>query len=184
MKKTFLSGAFDSRVKIKDFHNAPLTGEASSVGIISEGYDRAETGNVQLFCSTQIYNINVVAAELNMAGAGIAEILLRLFLKSGISGFRRLDGKFTVIVREEGKIVFIRDRNGKGPVIYFNDRYFTDSYHGLFRWRGFAPQVDLTGLTTFLKIGYIPAPVTSLSGVQKVPAGEALIVQNGRMIRE
>lgn len=184
MKKTFLSGAFDSRAKIQDYHRTSLTGEASSVGIISEGYDRAETGNVQLFCATQIYNLAVIAVELNMAGAGIAEILLRLYLKSGTGGFRLLDGKFTVVVREEGKIVFIRDRNGKGPVIYFNDRYFTDSYHGLFRWRGFAPKVDLTGLTTFLKIGYIPAPVTSLSGVQKVPAGEALIVQNGRILRE
>jgi asparagine synthase (glutamine-hydrolysing) len=69
-------------------------------------------------------------------------------------------------------------------VIFYTERYFTDSYHGLFRWRDFFPQVDLTGLTTFLKIGYIPAPVTSLSGVQKVPAGEAMTFQNGRITRE
>lgn len=183
MKKTFLAGAFDPSTDFQGFYGIPHPGESAVTNIYSDGYDITETGNVKFFCTAQIYNSGVIAAELNMQDAGMAEILLRLYLKSGIRGFRKLDGKFTVVIREADKIIFIRDRNGKGPVIYFSDRYFTDSYHGLFRWRGFDPQVDLTGLTTFLKIGYIPAPVTSLSGVQKVPAGEAMIVQNGKITR-
>jgi len=65
-------------------------------------------------------------------------------------------------------------------MIYFTNEFFTGSYQRVFEFSNFHPEPDLTGLTTFLQIGYIPTPVTSLVGLQKISAGEVLYVtENG-----
>ena len=113
-----------------------------------------------------------------MATASEAELILKLYGMEGVEGFKRLNGKYTIIIREQGNTLIARDRNGEGRMIYFTNDFFTDSYQGLNDFRDFSPAPDLTGITTFLKIGYIPAPVTSLAGVSKIPAGEVLVHTN------
>ena len=116
--------------------------------------------------------------RLNHPTGNCAELLLDLIAREGVLGCRCLNGKFTIVLFDKEKTTIIRDRNGEGPMIYFTNEFFTDSFHGLFDFKNFTAKPDLTGITTFLKIGYIPAPTTALAGVGKVPAGEILTVSD------
>jgi len=140
----------------------------------NDGYQEAERGHRSLFLSEKLYNIKELRQSLNYFTGNSADLVFELIDREGVRGCRRLNGKFTVIFFEKDKTTIIRDRNGEGRMIYFTKDFFTDSYQGLFKFRNFKAEPDLKGITTFLKIGYIPAPNTALSGVSKVPAGEIL----------
>jgi len=176
MKKTpsFLYGLFDpSGSLVKQLLRNPGLPE-SSVSIFSSGYDLFNHGATQLIIYSRLYNTEEIGKGFGLNVNNPAEIVYELYSREGVRGFRKLNGKFTIIIREPGKTTIVRDRNGEGRMIYFTKTFFTDSYQRIFEFRDFMPQPDLTGLVTFLQIGYIPAPVTSLAGVQKIPAGEIL----------
>ncbi|MEI6060278.1 MAG: asparagine synthase-related protein [Bacteroidota bacterium] len=167
-------GAFDHSVTISNLLVPGKEPDASAGNILSEGYQIASKGSVLLFISEKIYNLDELRLSLNFPSGNAADLVSELIHREGVMGCRRLNGKSTIILRENENTTIIRDRNGEGPMVYFTKDFFTDSYQGLFRFKNFKAEPDLTGITTFMKIGYIPAPVTSLAGVSKVPAGEIL----------
>jgi len=176
--KTFLYGLFGDSERVIEKLNANLVDKSLTDAIVTSGYQMTTGGNRQLFIHSRLYNLEDIQAHLGFVKPDVAELMLNLYEREGLRGFRRLNGKFTIIVKEPGKTTIIRDRNGEGPMIYFTKEFFADSYHGLKDFKDFKVKPDLTGITTFLKIGYIPAPGTSREGVMKVPAGEILIASN------
>ncbi|MEI6434246.1 MAG: asparagine synthase-related protein [Bacteroidota bacterium] len=172
--KPFLFGLFNEAGQIGE-HFSPGRFEEKPLGSIhSSGYTISFKGNRQLIFYSKIYNIDEIRQLTAAPSVDEADLIFRLYDLEGVKGFRRLNGKFTIIIREGGKTLIARDRNGEGRMIYFTKDYFTDSYQGLNEFTDFSPKPDLTGITTFLKIGYIPAPLTSLAGVSKLPSGEVL----------
>jgi asparagine synthase (glutamine-hydrolysing) len=172
--KPFLFGLFDENGQISEHLKSEMPESRPQGSIYSNGYAISFQGTRQLIFYSRIYNMDEIRLVTGTPSADDAEVILRLYDKEGIGGFKRLNGKYTIIIREGGKTLIARDRNGEGRMIYFTKDYFTDSYQGLNEFRQFSPKPDLTGITTFLKMGYIPAPMTSLSGVSKIPAGEVL----------
>ena len=170
----FLYGLFDSRKELKSELLSDPGIKEDSASIFSNGYLSFIRGESEFYIHSRIYNTEELQQELKVEPDQPAGIFLELYSREGVRGFRRLNGKFTIIIREPGKTIIVRDRNGEGRMIYFTRDFFTDSYQRVFDFRNFRPEPDLTGIVTFLQIGYIPAPVTSLSGLQKVPAGEIL----------
>jgi len=174
LDKGTMYGMFSQKAEIKDLLK-PETGTNSIKGnIYNQGYQVAERGGKTLFLSAKIYNLEQIRLRLGLASASVAELVFELIEREGVMGCRLLNGKYTIILTENEKTTIIRDRNGEGKMVYFTKDFFTDSYHGLFQFKNFKAVPDQTGIATFLKIGYIPAPVTSLAGVSKVPAGEIL----------
>lgn len=173
---TFIYGLFDLGGSIEQHLNLKTTVTSLKANILSNGYLIASNSDKTLYINENIYNHNEIRNELNFHSGTIADLVLELIEKSGAKACRKLNGKFTIVLCDREKITIIRDRNGEGKMIYFTDRYFSDSYQGLMNFKSFVATPDLTGITTFLKIGYIPAPVTSLKGVSKIPAGEFLVV--------
>lgn len=174
LNPTNLFGLFNQTSSVAEMLNLDINPENSSRYIYTSGYIVASSGQKTLFLSSKIYNEKDLRQQLNFSTGSMADLVFELINREGIKGCRRLNGKFTVILVENGETTIIRDRNGEGRMIYFTKDFYTDSYQGLSRFKGFKAEPDLTGITTFLKIGYIPAPVTSLVGVSKVPAGEVL----------
>ena len=172
----WMYGAFNATTSIEKFLTFDINSNDLKKNIFNKGYLVSSRHERILFLSEKIYNTEELRKSLNYSIGNTADLVFELIDREGIQGCRRLNGKFTIILRENNKITIIRDRNGEGRMIYFTKDYFTDSYHGIFNFKDFKPEPDLTGITTFLKLGYIPAPVTSLAGVSKVPAGEILIV--------
>jgi len=172
----FLYGLFDSHKDLRNELDESNEFPGSSGNIFSNGYTSEVRGQTQFHLFSRIYNIDEIRVFLNIETDQPAELVSELYLREGVKGFRRLNGKFTIIIQEPDRTIIIRDRNGEGRMIWFTADFFTDSYQRVFEFKGFKPEPDLTGIITFLQIGYIPAPVTSLVGLQKVPAGEILYV--------
>ena len=175
-KSRFLYGIFNQTASITTFLSLEQEADHHPGKSLSAGYLEATSKDKSLLVSEKIYNLAEVRQRLNHPNGSSAELLLELITREGVLGCRCLNGKFTIILFEKDKTTIIRDRNGEGPMIYFTKDFFTDSFHGIFDFKNFSAQPDLTGITTFLKIGYIPAPTTALAGVGKVPAGEILSV--------
>jgi asparagine synthase (glutamine-hydrolysing) len=142
--------------------------------VYGTGYQTTERAGTALVIWQKVYNLNEVKTVIGSGSTEPADLLLDLYEKEGTAGFRRLDGKFTIIILEPEKTIVVRDRNGEGPMIYYTADFFVSAYKDLFLFKDFKAEPDLTGITTFLKIGYIPAPTTSLKGVSKLPAGHIL----------
>jgi len=178
MTKRFqLLGSFSPELKLKDIVVENHGLEIPESSMISRGFDEAVNRGVTIRVFHSIYNLeDIAAATGHDKNEQAAVILLSLYLKEGARGFRRLNGKFTIIIHEQERIKIIRDRNGEGPMVYYSDTVFTSSVKDFRLLKGFTARPDLTGITTFLKIGYIPAPSTALIGISKVPAGHILEV--------
>jgi len=173
-KQPFIYGLFDSRRGLKgELLSDPVIKE-DFVSIFSHGYLSFVRGETSFYIHSRIYNTEELQQEFNVETDQPAELFFILYSREGVRGFRRLNGKFTIIIREPDKTIIVRDRNGEGRMIYFTKDFFIDSYQRIFDFKNFRPEPDLTGIVTFLQIGYIPAPVTSLVGLQKIPAGEIL----------
>ncbi|MEI7725181.1 MAG: asparagine synthase-related protein [Bacteroidota bacterium] len=173
--KTYFYGLFATTGQISNRLIHSQNAENIQGACSCNGYQSATRGNRQLYLHCRIYNIGEIQQRLSFSPDNTAELIFELFEREGLKGFRQLNGKFTIIIRDTEKTIIARDRNGEGRMIYFTKEFFTDSYHGLKDFKEFIAKPDLTGVTTFLKIGYIPAPGTSLEGVSKIPAGEVLI---------
>jgi asparagine synthase (glutamine-hydrolysing) len=176
LKSKFIHGLVDSAASIGEFLKYKTISGSPRTNIFNKGYLEASGRGKTLFLSETIYNTADIRRQFNYSAGNTADLVLELIYREGLLGCRRLNGKFTLILCENENTTIIRDRNGEGPMIYFTKDFFTDSYNGLFDFKNFSATPDLTGLTTFLKIGYIPAPFTSLAGVSKVPAGEILYI--------
>ena len=174
--KTFFYGLFSPSGSISDRLIPALKGDKAQGLVFSEGYQTAIRGKSQLHLHSRIYNLDEIGKKLSFTPENPADLVFELYSREGLKGLRQLNGKFTIVIIGPEKTIIARDRNGEGRMIYYTKEFFTDSYHGLKDFKDFKATPDLTGITTFLKIGYIPAPGTSLEGVSKIPAGEALIV--------
>ncbi len=171
---TFFYGLFSQKGQIRDKMIISRDNEGMQGPYFFGGYQTATRGNSTIYLHSRIYNIEEVQQKLAFVPASDADLIFELFEREGVRGFRQLNGKFTIVISQPDQTIIVRDQNGEGRMIYFTKDFFTDSYQGLNDFKGFIAKPDLTGITTFLKIGYIPAPGTSFEGVSKIPAGEAL----------
>ncbi|MEI7662606.1 MAG: asparagine synthase-related protein [Bacteroidota bacterium] len=171
---TFFHGQFSPTGKISD-QLRPSQKTDNLIGkVFYSGYQSAIRGDRELFLHSRLYNAEEIRKKLSFNSGNEAELVFELFDREGLTGLKQLNGKFTIILVEPGRTMIARDRNGEDRMIFFTSEFFTDSYQGLADFKDFVAKPDLTGITTFLKIGYIPAPLTSLAGVSKIPAGEVL----------
>jgi asparagine synthase (glutamine-hydrolysing) len=102
------------------------------------------------------------------------DTILSEYLRSGNKALTSLDGEFLVIIVHDNKVMFFRDRHGAGTRLFFSDEYCSSSLNDFTSLQNFACKPDIESLFTFLSIGYIPSPATSLSGVRKLAGGSLL----------
>ncbi len=174
VKPTCMYGMFAPSASIKDALKIDSATDGINNSMSYKGYVSATRGLRSMFVAEKIYNIDDLRKQMNYLTGNAADLVFEIIDRDGIQGCRKLNGKFTIIIRENDKTTIIRDRNGEGRMIYFTKDFFTDSYAGVFNFKAFKAEPDPTGIATFLKIGYIPAPSSSLKGVSKIPAGEIL----------
>jgi asparagine synthase (glutamine-hydrolysing) len=108
--------------------------------------------------------------------------LLQNYVDNGNKAFQVIDGDFLCIVVEPDKISVVRDRHGAGSQLFYSSEYMSNSlltYAGI---DGFECKPNNEALLTFMSIGYIPSPLTSLKGVSKLNAGFVLEYKNNQII--
>jgi asparagine synthase (glutamine-hydrolysing) len=153
----------------------------------------SDDGLVALTFNGEIYNYRELRAELEAEGVVFAghsdtEVLLRLYLKSGLVALPRLNGIFAFAVHDKrsNELVLARDAAGIKPL------YFSEGSHGF----AFASEIkallpfldpgqtlDLASLQRYLTFQWCPGQGTPLNSVRKLSPGEAMVVKDGVIAR-
>jgi asparagine synthase (glutamine-hydrolysing) len=134
----------------------------------------------------EIYNYIALRDELQRRGCRFAtncdtEVVLRLFEVAGIQGFQRLEGMFGVALwdRSEKRLTIARDWIGQKSVYWTRCRFgwaFASEIKALLVLPGVERRMDLTALSHYMSLRYLPGEHTFFEGIHKLPAAHALEV--------
>lgn len=104
-----------------------------------------------------------------------AEKLADIFRKGNPeSALAQLDGSFLAIVQIGDYVYVVRDHHGTGPSFYYSSTHFSTSLHDLVTGGNISATPNLEALADYLRLGYVPAPLSSFRGVSKLAGGMLL----------
>jgi asparagine synthase (glutamine-hydrolysing) len=148
-----------------------------------------EDGSVHLVQNGEIYNYRELRAELQRAGHTFStrsdtEVLVHLYEERGPEFVERLRGMFALALWDarRKRLLLARDRFGIKPLYYEEDdrRIAFASELGSLIEAPVSTEVDLDALESFLAFNSVPAPMSILKSVRKLPAGHLLLWERGR----
>ena len=144
----------------------------------------SDDGRFVLAFNGEIYNHADVRAELGdgrpYRGHSDTEVMLRAFERWGPDGAtRRFVGMFAFALwdRRDRILTLGRDRLGEKPLYYgrFGDTFlFGSELKALRAHPAFRGEIDRDALAEFMRLGYVPAPMSIYRGVFKLPPGTLL----------
>lgn len=117
------------------------------------------------------------------------EVVLRVYRKWGIEGFKKLRGMFALAIWDptKGELLIARDPFGIKPVYYFasdetgsgrpNQFLFSSEVRALLASGSVRRKLSREGLSSYLTYGSTQAPWTMVENVRSVMPGECLIVR-------
>ncbi len=146
-------------------------------------------GSLALTYNGEIYNHEPLRRDLKgpWHSSGDTETLLHLLDERGIAGLAGVAGMFAFGLWDSAarRLLLVRDRLGIKPLYY---QVLPDGIAFASELKALLvlgkPPIDRTAVADFLLHGYIPAPKTIYQGIAKLPAGHALIWENGRITIE
>lgn len=153
---------------------------------------RSASGRYVISFNGEIYNFAALRTELESVGVTFrshsdTEVILAACEVWGIEqAVIRFAGMFAFAIWDvrAQALHLVRDRVGIKPLYYSvdNDRiYFASELRALLVWRGSLPRVSSQGLTEFLRLGYVPGPISIFEGVNKLPPGTIATFCDGRL---
>jgi asparagine synthase (glutamine-hydrolysing) len=145
-----------------------------------------EDGTLHVVQNGEIYNYRELRRELERAGhhfrtQGDTEVLLHLYEQHGDGFAERLRGMFAIAIWDapRRRLVLARDRFGIKPLYYRatdSELAFASELRALPRG-----EIDLDALEAFLAFNSIPSPLTIFKEIRKLPPGELLSWEDGRV---
>ena len=150
-----------------------------------------ESGRIWAAQNGEIFNHGLLRAELTARGHRFAtrcdtEILPHLYEEHALDFGSSLRGMFAVALWDErnDRGVLVRDRLGIKP-LYYAERdgllLFSSELKGLLASGLVDADIDPQALEIYLTLGMVPAPLTLLRGVFKLPPGHRIEVASGRV---
>src|SRR5438132_8501037 len=145
-----------------------------------------EDGTLHVVQNGEIYNYRDLRRQLERAGHrfrthGDPEVLLHLYEQHGHRFAARLRGMFAIAIWDARgrRLVLARDRFGIKPLYYRaadGELAFASELRALPRG-----EIDLDALEAFLAFNSIPAPLTIFTEIRKLPPGQLLTWEDGRL---
>ncbi len=145
-----------------------------------------EDGTLHVVQNGEIYNYRELRRELEHAGhqfrtQGDTEVPLHLYEEHGDRFAERLRGMFAIAIWDarRRRLVLARDRFGIKPLYYRaadGELAFASELRALPRG-----EIDLDALEAFLAFNSIPAPLTIFREIRKLPPGQLLTWEDGRL---
>lgn len=136
--------------------------------------------NGEIFNAADIRR-NAALSGVMWRGTSDTEVILESVARRGLDHtLRDLNGMYALALwdRAERRLYLVRDRIGIKPLFYRAEPgsiYFASELKGLLAAGGnFA--IDASSVTSFLRLGYVPAPYSILRDVRKVLPGEIVSV--------
>ena len=150
---------------------------------------RSRSGRSVLVLNGEIYN----HPELRRRLPGFpwrtgtdTEVLLELFEREGHRILRHLNGMFAFAVWESERrcLTLVRDRLGIKPLFHRTDKdgvVFASELRGLLAGPPFERRVNRGAFSAYLDLGFVPAPLSLLEGVSKLPPASMLEWRRGEV---
>lgn len=130
-------------------------------------FENATSKDIQIFLNGRFFNSSL-------------DDFLTAYQKEGVNAVKKIDGDYTLFIIEKNKISIVRDRHGVGCQVFYSDKFLTSNLLDFTKLPDFECKPNVEALFTFLSIGFIPSPMSSLEGVKKLTAGNVLTIENGK----
>ena len=117
-----------------------------------------------------------------------AELVLDMYLKSGDSCFKKIDGSYAVAIWDglSKKLILAKDRLGTKPLYYakVNDSFiFASEIKAILQLGRLEKEIDLIALNNFLSYGHVPNPATLFKHIHQVKPGYVVEFMNGEILQ-
>lgn len=150
-----------------------------------------EDKTVWVACNGEIYNFRELRTMLEAKGhvfqcGSDTEVLVHLYEEEGLDLFKHLRGMFGIALWDvrRSRLVLGRDRLGKKPLYIRKEPgrvLFASELKSILQDEKVPRRLDHLALHEYLALGYVPAPMTLLEGIEKVLPGHYLVIENGRV---
>ena len=152
---------------------------------------QAADGRAVIVFNGEIYNFRELRRELEQGGArfvtsGDTEVILAAWARWGPDCLARLDGMFAFALYDlDRRCLFLaRDRFGVKPLFlaHLSDGSiaFASELKGLLAHPLLRRRVNPQAIEAYMTWGYVPDSHSMLAGVEKLPAGHFLLLEQGR----
>src|SRR5579864_5280349 len=142
----------------------------------------------------EIYNYqelrqNLIAQGHRFRTESDTEVLLHLYEQEGEQGIAKLRGMFAYAIWDSRRreLLLVRDRFGKKPLYYAvlpEGLYFASELKGLAAVGVDFDQLDEEALQLYLRLSYIPDPLTAYRGVRKLEPASWLRYRSNGTVQE
>lgn len=144
---------------------------------------QSQDGRYIIAYNGEIYNFKDIARDLVAQGVTLrttsdTEVMIEAFALWGTGFVHRLNGMFAFVIYDifEKKLFIYRDRFGKKPLFYYLNGevfLFASEIKSLLKHPAVSNNLafDLSTISTFLQLGYIPQPKTFYKSIYKFPVG-------------
>jgi asparagine synthase (glutamine-hydrolysing) len=149
-----------------------------------------ESGELTAVFNGEVYNFRELRAELRgheIRGTGDTPVIPHLYEEHGERFVERLTGMFALALWDapRRRLVLARDRFGKKPLLWTQlpdgTFAFASELKALLALPGVERKLDLAALDAYLSLQYVPGPATALRGVNELPPGHLLVLENGNV---
>ena len=151
-------------------------------------------GSLHITYNGEIYNYRGLASELEQKGYKFqsrsdTEVLLHLYHCYGFDMLDRLNGIYAFAIWDaRQKLLFVaRDGVGVKPLYYCETSkgfLFSSEIKALLSSDEVSRELDLEALDEHLTFLWTAAPRTMLKGVRKLKPGHAMLIREGRIVRD
>lgn len=149
-----------------------------------------EDGTVWVVLNGELYNFQPLRAELEKKGHKFrtrtdTEVVVHLYEEEGVGLFKRLRGMFGLAVwdTKRRRLLLGRDRIGEKPLYIRREPgrlLFASELKSILQATDAPRQINPLALQEYLSLGYVPAPLCLLDGMEKLLPGHYLTVENGK----
>lgn len=153
----------------------PMWNDAKTIAIVFNG---------------EIFNYRELREQENLqcSTSTDTEVILKLFEKHGIDFIHRLRGMFAFGIYDAQKDTWTLARDGKGIkplyVAYPHGKLaFASEMRALMQAMPNKPALDMTSLSLYLRLQYVPGPRTMCEGIEQLPPGTILEWTRGKETR-
>ncbi len=137
----------------------------------------------------EIYNFPTLRQELEAKGHRFrtrtdTEVIVHLYEEEGLDFFRRLRGMFALALWDANRerLVLGRDRIGEKPLYIRREPgrlLFASEMKSILQLSDVPRRLNLSALEEYLALGYVPAPLSLIEGIEKLLPGHYLVVEQG-----
>lgn len=148
------------------------------------------SGRFVITFNGEIYNFKdlrkeLIAKNYTFVSDTDTEVVINLYKEFGEKALQKLNGMFALAIwdKKEKKLLLARDRVGVKPLYYCiqgGKLFFSSEIKALFRHK-IKKELNRDALDIYMRLLYVPAPLTIYENIHKVIPGQMLIWQKGKL---